>query len=87
MLPVLTSRHGVAGTRLMRQEATVAELQALGPRYVLLGDPAKEDYAELSEFMARSKQYQVLASREYVSRLSRGAGTWTLYAPKPGPPD
>lgn len=85
LLPLLTSRHGSGAVRLMRSHATPSELLALGRSYVLLCDPYRQDYPELSDYLASGKTHEPIASARYVSRIDRGPEVWTLYAPKLGP--
>lgn len=59
--------------------ATPRALNGLGARYIVVGGGADESYPELCTYLAQSGDYELVARRDYTSKLVRGPETWTLY--------
>ena len=63
--------------------ATPAELNRLAVNYVVVGGGANEVYPELCAFLHQTNGYQLVESREYTSKLARGAEAWQLFERMP----
>jgi hypothetical protein len=66
------------------------KLDELGVNYVIVGGGGPEFYPELCDYLAGGTgSFQMVMTRNYVSKLARGAEPWTLYRrvgrPKPLP--
>jgi hypothetical protein len=67
---------------MLVSHANQRELNCLRVNYVIVGGGAEEHYSTLCRYLEQSGDYELVASRDYTSRLARGAETWKLFRRK-----
>lgn len=60
-------------------EAEPGELKRLNVRYVVVSGAANEDYPKLCDYIEKSGDYELVVSRDYISKVAVGAEPWKLY--------
>ena len=67
---------------LLPPHAVQRDLNRLPVNYVIMGGGAAEQYPELCSYLEQSDDYELVISRDYTSKLVRGAETWKLFRRK-----
>jgi len=67
---------------LLLPHANQRELNHLQVNYVITGGAAAESYPELCRYLEQSGDYELVARRDYISKLACGAETWRLFRRK-----
>lgn len=67
---------------LLAPHADQRELNRWQVNYVIAGGGAIEQYPELCGYLKQSGDYELVFSRDYTSKLVRGAETWKLFRRK-----
>jgi hypothetical protein len=71
---------------LIPLHSTSKKLDELGVNYVIVGGGGADYYPELCRYLdSEGGAFKAIMTRQYVSRVSRGAEPWTLYR-RVGPP-
>ena len=67
---------------LLAPHANQMELDRWQVNYAIVGGGAEESYPELCRYVEQSGDYELVASHDYTSKLSRGVETWKLFRRK-----
>jgi hypothetical protein len=67
---------------LLAAHANQTALDRWQVNYVILGGGAEDSYPELCRYVEQSGDYELVASHDYTSKLSRGLETWKLFRRK-----
>ena len=60
-------------------------LNQLAVNYVIIGGGAEDDFPELCAYLRQTNDFELIESRDYTSKLKRGAETWQLFRRRPEP--
>ncbi len=67
---------------LLPRHASQRDLNRRQVNYVIVGGGAEVEYPELCGYLEQSGDYELVLSRDYTSKLVRGAETWKLFRRK-----